>query len=80
MFESGDLFAQSFQRALAQNASAGSQTGFAERISTSQEGPTLRFTPCELEMLAKFRLWEGKTSAASAGFGGEVGLQGGKRK
>lgn len=34
----------------------------------------------ELEMLAKFRLWEGKASAALAGFGGEMGLQGGKRK
>lgn len=34
----------------------------------------------ELEMLAKFMLWEGNASAVSAGFGGEMGLQGGKRK
>ena len=49
-------------------------------MSTSQEGLTLRLTPLELELLAKFRQCEGKVSAVSAGFGEEMGLQGRKEK
>ena len=43
-------------------------------------GPTRRLTPLERELLAKFRPWEGKGRAASAGFDGVMGLQGGKEK